>query len=106
MIVSHLNANSSKGMQWLDDIIIKGLQDGDACARWKIEVHGGDGETESLASHDENEGLVIQTEEEEEVDSDKYGPAVYILQKVPNNETGSGKDEGKQSKVALKFFGY
>ena len=42
----------------------------------------------------------------EEVDDDKYGPAVYIIQKVPNNGNISGKDEGKQSKVALKFFGY
>ena len=105
MIVSHLNANSPKGMQWVDDIIIKGLQAGDDCARWKIEVHGGDGGTESLVPDDKNEGIVIVSGTDE-VDDDKYGPAVYIIQKVPNIGSVKEVDERKRSKVALKFFGY
>ena len=115
MIVSHLNANSNKGMQWIDDVIINGLQSGDASANWKIEIHGGDGETESASATEDNNdtcsGLTVMetaNEEPDDDDDDRYGPAVYIIQKVNRDETSGQKQEceSKESKVALKFFGY
>ena len=114
MIVSHLNANSPKGMQWVDDVIIKGLQSVDATANWKIEVHGGDGETESTAGNEKDDGLTVtetSNEEDSDHDDERYGPAVYIIQKVDKSEASGQKQEGydgdgKESKVALKFFGY
>jgi len=49
VIVSHLNAHTPKGVAWLEEIIMPGLNAGGGGARWAIEVHGndcGDAETD------------------------------------------------------------
>ena len=84
LIVSHLNANDPKGMDWLRDVVVRGLErefqqrngaktppgdEGDACEYvWFISVNGGEGE-------------VVDDEEEELGFRSTYGPAVYILTK-------------------------
>jgi len=78
LIVSHLNANESKGMKWLEDVVFSGLkaefrERREAIKKqqaefysWSIHIHGG-------------EGQLIKDEDDEEVMS--YGPAVYIIKK-------------------------
>lgn len=83
MIVSHLNANDPKGMGWLRDVVIRGLErefqlrndakmpSGDDDAKeyvWFISVNGGEGD-------------VVDDEAEELGFRSTYGPAVYILTK-------------------------
>lgn len=77
LIVSHLNANESKGMTWLEDIVFSGLEAEFKDRReaikkeaqyyvWSIQIHGG-------------EGQLMNDEDGEEVMT--YGPAVYIIRK-------------------------
>ena len=78
LIVSHLNANESKGLKWLEDVVSSGLakefdERRDAIKKearyytWTVEVHGG-------------EGQIVKDEDDEE-EYISYGPAVYILRK-------------------------
>lgn len=77
LIVSHLNANESKGMTWLEDVVFSGLEAEFKDRReamkkearyyvWSIQIHGG-------------EGQLMNDEDGEEVMT--YGPAVYIIRK-------------------------
>jgi len=66
IIVSHLNANDSSGLGWLQEVVIGSL---DMQYRWDINVHSGPGNESD--DKDENE--------EEEVNM--WGPAVYIISK-------------------------
>ena len=83
LIVSHLNANDPKGMGWLRDVVIRGLErefqqrncskapssDDDAKEFvWFVSVNGGEGD-------------VVDDEAEELGFRSTYGPAVYILTK-------------------------
>jgi hypothetical protein len=86
LIVSHLNAHVPSGRQWLNDVIVPGLQTAskgaDAskspiCA-WEIEVHGNSGE-ESLDAGGVTSGGATGDDELEE---ENAGPAVYIIHKL------------------------
>ena len=93
MIVSHFNACNSKGMSWVDEVLVAGLRKGDKICDWKIEVHSSDDDDDELSSQDGDST---------ELNEKDVGPAVYIVRKVAltddsNNDT---------SKVSLKFFGY
>lgn len=45
MLVSHINANTEKGIDWLNSIVVKGLRNGGGnFSEWEIEVHGNDGD--------------------------------------------------------------
>jgi hypothetical protein len=89
VIVSHLNANTKEGLDWLEEIVVKGLR---ACGgkevSWEIEVHGSSSEDEAAF--------------EDPVNANP-GPAVYIIHKKPLMEFSN---EGEESTVPLKFFGY
>ena len=94
MLVSHLNAHAEEGVDWLEEIVVKGLRaaGGKEAARWEIEVHG-------------NSGLQEEADEEEidPTSSVSPGPAVYIIHKKPPSDSPSGLEEPT---VPLKFFGY
>ena len=75
VVVSHLNAHASEGLEWLENIVFKGLGMGDRYARWLIEVHGNDGGAVNYDDDDDGE--------EEEDGSGHLGPAVYVIQKHP-----------------------
>ncbi len=103
LIVSHLNANCPEGLSWVNEVLVKGLKDGDCDSKWTIEVHSNDAEKEDSAP---NVIVVAGSEENAENDSKsaKLGPAVYIIRKM-----GSCNDDQRKntsSEVDLKFFGY
>jgi SAM-dependent methyltransferase len=117
MIISHLNAHTPQGMEWLQNVVFQGLQrqklnsssddddDGDdqtttttAAASWEMEVHGNDpavGEDGTPC------------------------PAVYIMHKLLGSTTIASTvttaDEGESQMeeeeedpptIPVKFFGY
>jgi hypothetical protein len=87
LIVSHLNAHVPSGRQWLNDVVVPGLQmaiqssmdssRSPTCA-WEIEVHGNSGE-ESLEAGGVNSEDATEDDEQEE---ENAGPAVYIIHKL------------------------
>lgn len=110
LIVSHLNANEQKGMDWLGHVVFRGLKDEFLERRktrkersthtsedtgskddmmkeyvWSVEVHGGDGKY-----------LDANGDEKEPSDNDIpiYGPAVYIIKK-----------KSVPASVAIELFG-
>lgn len=58
IIVSHLNANTSDGLKWLDEVVVPGLRQSDSYADWVIESHGADDEMD-------DEGELMEEEEED-----------------------------------------
>lgn len=92
MIVSHFNACNSKGMSWVDEVLVAGLRKGDKMCDWKIEVHSSDDDDEESPQDGDS------TEQNEK----DVGPAVYIVRKVAL----TGDSSNDISKVSLKFFGY
>jgi SAM-dependent methyltransferase len=89
LIVSHLNAHTSSGLEWLDNVVVVGLRAGGGIARWEIEVHGNDGDSESSSSP---------------------GPAVYIIRKKPPIDLESDEqkddDDSAPATIPLRFFSY
>jgi hypothetical protein len=86
LIVSHLNAHVPSGRQWLNDVVVPGLQmaskniDGSrspTCA-WEIEVHGNSGEESSDAGVTSGDATTADDALQEE----NAGPAVYIIHKL------------------------
>lgn len=44
LLVSHINAHTQNGIDWLDSVVITGLRNGAGTqSTWEIEVHGNDG---------------------------------------------------------------
>ncbi|KAL7535900.1 hypothetical protein ACHAXR_011574 [Thalassiosira sp. AJA248-18] len=108
LIVSHLNANETKGMNWLEDVVFRGLkeeflerQELKAEAKlaketeedenekeyvWSVGVHGGDGKFLD-ANGEEIEGDVGDA-------IPIYGPAVYVVRK-----------KGVPASIARELFG-
>ena len=89
LLVSHLNAHTSSGLEWLDNVVVNGLRTGGGNARWEIEVHGNDGDQESLSSP---------------------GPAVYIIRKMSPIDVKSDEqeddDDSTPATIPLRFFSY
>mmetsp|Transcript_12688 Transcript_12688/g.16960 ORF Transcript_12688/g.16960 Transcript_12688/m.16960 type:complete len:553 (+) Transcript_12688:111-1769(+) len=56
VIVSHLNANTTQGLSWLDEVVVPGLRAGGGDATWEIEIHGSDGNDGSDDDEDDDEG--------------------------------------------------
>ena len=83
-LVSHINAHTSKGQEWLEQVVLVGLRKGGADAGWAIEVHGNDNATE------------------EDVE-ESPGPAVYMIFK---RKLEDSSDNNGEPRVPLQFFNY
>jgi ubiquinone/menaquinone biosynthesis C-methylase UbiE len=64
VLVSHLNAFDTSGMDWMEDVVFGGLRSLETSS-WAIEVHGNDGGDE------------------------QPGPAVYVIHKKPKDDKSS-----------------
>ena len=93
MIVSHVNAHTENGINWLNEIVVPGLRAGAGKCHWSVEVHGGD--VPDIDGEDDDE--------EESVDA---GPAVYIIHKGDVESDDPTKDDTLLPTVPLRFFSY
>ena len=95
--MSHLNACNTKGLSWVDEVLVTGLRNGDKISDWRIEVH----------SSDENDDSNSNSDNDDEVEKE-YGPAVYIIQKVAvsDDRVKKRKADIEVSRANIKFFGY
>jgi hypothetical protein len=91
VIVSHLNAHTETGMEWLGDIVVPALRKGSLKCDWEIEVHG-------------NEEEPID-EESGETTSEGPGPAVYIIHKKPPRMNGTYTEDDPPT-IPLRFLSY
>lgn len=91
VIVSHLNAHTESGMEWLSDIVVPGLRKGSLKCDWEIEIHG-------------NEEEPID-EESGETTSEGPGPAVYIIHKKPPLPNGTYTEDDPPT-IPLRFASY
>lgn len=89
MVISHVNAHTENGMDWLNNIVVPGLRKGAGRHNWIVEVHGGD-------APEAPEG-------EDEIESP--GPAVYFIHKG-DLEKDSTSDNWEPSSISLRFFSY
>jgi hypothetical protein len=101
MIISHLNAHTPHGLEWLEEVVMEGLKKysvrstSDVTA-WEIEVHG-------------NADMVTEEEDEEDKDESKgkaksnsypvgtTGPAVYVIHKIRKGMTSTNSSMEEQS---------
>lgn len=101
MIISHFNACNNAGLSWVDEVLMKGLKQGDKNCDWRIEVHSSDDENIEVAS--------ACSEDDKSSDEHDYGPAVYVIHKAAISEDELKKRieaDQEECKVALKYFGY
>ncbi len=92
-----MNANTSEGLTWTQEVLVPGLEGGDSTSDWRIEVHGNDVDNGDKTS-----------ETEDDSDEKHAGPAVYIIRKiaVSNEEREEREKTQKGSNVDMKFFNY
>jgi hypothetical protein len=94
MIVSHLNAHTENGMEWLDNVVVPGLAKISTKCKWIIEVHGNEEEVTSG-----------KEDEEETASEEGPGPAVYIFHKKKIVDASSTSNDPPNA-VSVKFFSY
>jgi len=68
--VSHLNANTTQGLSWLDEVVVPGLRAGGGDATWEIEIHGNDGNDGSDDDEDEGDNDSIDDDDNDMGDGD------------------------------------
>lgn len=125
LIVSHLNARSRNGMEWVNNVLMVGLKEewmerrkkqqernslnagtGNEEVLWSVEVHGGADSNDNGKGGDEaDDGL-----------EPDYGPAVYILKKkgvapsifkqIMDKKKGESGDDNDVLPVKLEFLSY
>jgi len=94
VVVSHLNAHTNDGLEWLEEVVVKGLRASGNNATWEVEIHGNDGDDD---------------EEPSQTPLNSPGPAVYIINKRPPPEANENQQEGDvsaPSTIPLRFFSY
>lgn len=74
VIISHLNAHTPNGVEWLDAVVVPGLRAGGGKATWEVEVHGSDGHLDNVPDTDSSSSSPP---------SGSPGPCVYIILKKP-----------------------
>jgi ubiquinone/menaquinone biosynthesis C-methylase UbiE len=86
IVISHMNAHTYNGMEWLSSVLVEGLKLGAEChgleCSWSVEVHGNQEEDDANTA-----------------ESPSAGPAVYVIRKgelLP----------GKVSKIKIKLVSY
>jgi len=93
-LVSHINAHTVKGEEWLNNVVLTGLRNGGDNATWYIEVHGNE------------QG---QEDDDDDNDSSEHpeasGPAVYLIFKGPPPPM-TEEESNEPPSVPLKFFCY
>jgi Methyltransferase domain len=102
VLVSHLNAHTLNGVQWLHEVVFEGLKRHSHNANFHVDVHGNDvaEESSSVSSdHPGNDGVTKATANQ------SAGPAVYVIHKHYNTDgekvtasTNNGADDGKVTK--------
>jgi len=88
-LVSHINAHTSKGEEWLEEVVLTGLRRGAESVGWTIEVHGSEPACD-------NDG-------EEEGPPEATGPAVYLIFKRKLEEA---EEQSDTPTIPLRFFSY
>jgi Methyltransferase domain len=99
VLVSHLNAHTSNGVQWLHEVVFAGLKRHSRNATFRVDVHGNDvaEESSSVSSdHPGSDGVIKATA------NHSAGPAVYVIHKHYKTDgekvtvnTKNGADDGK-----------
>ena len=89
MMISHINAHTENGMEWLNDIVVPGLRQGGGRRQWSVEVHGAD-----------------IPEDDEEGESESPGPAVYIIHKGDLENGPPTSDDPDHPAISLRFLSY
>ncbi|KAI2513459.1 methyltransferase domain-containing protein [Fragilaria crotonensis] len=89
VLVSHLNAHTKNGIEWLHEVVLPGLRAGDQDWRWEIEVHGNDGIDDI-----DNQDHATQT---------SPGPCVYVIHKL---DMPVEEKDGSTTSIPLSFFTY
>ena len=89
VLVSHLNAHTKNGIEWLHEVVLPGLRAGDQDWRWEIEVHGNDGLDDF---EDQNHAMPISP-----------GPCVYVIHKL---DVPTEDKDGTTASIPLRFFTY
>jgi hypothetical protein len=89
-LVSHVNAHTEGGSDWLQEVVVEGLQNGDSDAAWIIEVHG------NAEIRDDLPG----------VPSGSPGPAVYIIRKKERKDGEDSMDRSDNATIPVKFYSY
>jgi hypothetical protein len=85
MVISHVNAHTQNGVDWLNNIVVPGLRKGAGRHQWSVEVHG-----EDIA------------EDQEEDETEGPGPAVYIIHKGDLEKS----DNPDPPSISLRFLSY
>lgn len=92
VLVSHLNAHTKNGIEWLHEVILPGLRSGGRNATWEIEVHGSDG------TDDVDTGKVAAPI--------SPGPCVYIIHKMVAQAEDESAGTKETPNIPLSFFTY
>lgn len=91
--MSHINVHTSKGEEWLQDVVITGLRQGGSDASWNIEVHG-----------NTHGGSNTENDDDSGDPPEAAGPAVYLMFK--GERSAETKDSSEQPAITLQFFYY
>jgi SAM-dependent methyltransferase len=91
VIISHLNAHTSNGIRWLEEVVHTGLRAGGGGAGWNIEVHGND---------------QISEEGNANAPAGSPGPAVYIIHKIKTPVTADKQSNEEEDAIPVNFFAY
>jgi ubiquinone/menaquinone biosynthesis C-methylase UbiE len=94
VIVSHINAHTSHGQTWVEEVVLPGLFQTCSDCAWSIDVHGNsasDEDDEDISksnsdSEDDDENVTEKVDEDvnnPQEEEKSLGPAVYILWKKP-----------------------
>lgn len=91
VVVSHLNAHTSKGLDWLQQVVFEGLsKESTSHISWDIEVHGNE--------------EVLEDDDHPSVPHGTAGPAVYVVHK--NGPSPDQASDRSTPTIAVKFFAY
>lgn len=88
-LVSHVNAHTAKGEEWLEEVVLTGLRRGAKNVGWTIEVHGSEPSCDDTG--------------EEEGPPEATGPAVYLIFKREHEES---EEQSDKPTIPLRFFIY
>lgn len=88
LLVSHLNAHTTNGIDWLNAVVVPGLRGGGISSTWEIEIHGSDGTFSN--DHDDGE----ESEDEQIYSEDANESGKVKGSKVESQEFASKRNDG------------
>jgi SAM-dependent methyltransferase len=98
LLVSHINAHTDTGLQWLDEVIVPGLRNGAGKFAWVVEVHGNEPDTLSDGEQ--------ANPDDDDTQQDSPGPCVYIIKKGRAELKDDEYDPKNPPTIPLRFFNY